>query len=327
MRKPACWKPAMLILAVMIWIPAAHAGGRAEAVEEQEILHQLSAKAELIVELVNANCVVESWPERRIDLRIVHQYVEDRYEVEIAEGIGVLRMRERLLQRAARPPAVWHIRVPADTELTFSSVSGDFESRGDYERLEADSASGNIDVRGLEAVMLLDTASGAVRLKQCSGKLSVNTAAGDVRIEDFHGSIRVRTASADVRLQNLEAEVEAVTASGKIDVSGLIPTGEGIFRSASGDVMVVLADSPRYDLTLTSSSGNIQLDLDGHEITGTLEFTALQGSGEIDSPLQFEVVEGFAHAGSLYIRKIHRVGSAVPKLTLATASGVARLKP
>ena len=322
------WKNlSVLILAAISWVPAAHAGGRGETFEQREIVHQLPAEAELIVELIDADCVVESWPERRIELRVGHRYAEDRYRVEIGEASGVLRLRERLLQRGRGSPAVWRISVPSDTALVFSSVSGNLDSSGDYERLEAGSASGNIDIHSLDAVMSLDTASGTVRLKQCSGDVSVQTASGDVRIDGFRGRVRIRTASADVRMQDAEAEIEAVTASGEIDISGLIPAGEGSFRSISGEVRVGLADSPRYDLTLTSSAGDVELNFNGRIINGTLEFTAVQESGEIDSPFDFETEEVFAHAGSLYVRKVRRIDSPVPRLTLATTSGVARLIP
>jgi hypothetical protein len=320
--------PAVIIIFLTILAISApsslFAGG--DQADQREVLRELPAKPELVVELISADCLVETGAEDMIRLRVVHSYPEDRYQVEVRERGGEIRLRERFLRGSARGSAAWHLTVPASTQLLFSTASGDFDSEGDYAGLEAGSASGRISVRNLDGRIDLNTASGAVRLRGLAGELSVTTASGDVEVAGFDGRFRLRTAAGDVELADLAAEIEAATAAGSIEVVELRPTGECSFSSAAGDVKVELAVTPTFDLSLTSASGAVELDMNGNDIAGTFVFTALQHAGRIESPLDFDEQEIFVHAGQTYLRKSFSRGSSLPVINLATASGSARLK-
>jgi DUF4097 and DUF4098 domain-containing protein YvlB len=316
--------PAFIIIAAVIAPSSLCAAGGSE--DQREVARELPVRAKLVIELTSADCLIEASGEERILLRVLHSYGEDRYQVEVQERGDELRLRERFLGRSARGSATWFVTVPADTELSFSSASGDFESRGDYGGLEAGSASGRISIEDLDGRIDINTASGAVRLRGVSGDLSVTTASGAVEIADFGGRLRLRTAAGDVELNDPAAEIEATTAAGSIDVSELRLTGECSFSSAAGDVDVEMAAAPTFDLSLTSAAGTVELDLNGNDIVGTFVFSALQQAGRIESPVDFDEQEIFVHAGQTYLRKTFSRGSDLPRITLATAAGSARLK-
>jgi len=313
-----------LIIAAVIAPSSLCAGGG--TAEQREVVRELPGRPKLVIELTSADCFIEAGGEDRIRLRVLHSYGEDRYKVEIQERGDQVRLRERFLRRSPRGSATWLLTVPADTELSFSSASGVFESRGDYRGLEASSASGRIYIEDLDGRIDINTASAAVRLQGVAGDLSVTTASGAVEIADFGGRLRLRSAAGGVKLDGPAAQIEATTAAGSIEVSQLRLTGECSFRSAAGDVDVELAAAPTFDLSLASSSGTVELDLNGNDIVGTFVFSALQQTGRIESPLDFDEQEIFVHAGQTYLRKTFSRGSDLPRITLATAAGSARLK-
>ncbi|UCF96351.1 MAG: DUF4097 family beta strand repeat protein [Spirochaetaceae bacterium] len=315
----------ILATSALLVASALHAVGGAEPDKRLEIIRELPAKAELVIELLSAACTVESGSDGRILLRVVSSYPEDRYQVDIRERSGELYLRERLLQRP-KGFATWYLTVPDSTGILFSSSSGDFESTGDYRALEARSASGGIFVRDLSGRILINTASGAVRLEDLSGDMSVATASGDVEVADCQGRLSLHTAAGALELRDVVAEIEATTVAGSIAVSELRLSGECSFSSTAGDIEVGLAATPTFDLTLTSAAGSVELDFNDNRVAGTIEFSALRHAGRIESPFEFDRQEVFAHSGQIYDLKSLVRGEALPRITLATASGRARLK-
>jgi hypothetical protein len=303
------------------------AGGAGGQSHQLEISRQLPAEARLAVELVSADCVIESAAGSVIRLEVLHSYGEDRYQVDARERNGELQLRERFLRGSARGSATWRITVPPATEVLFSSASGDLESRGDYLALDASSAAGHISVQGLTGRILINTASADLRLREVAGQLFLTTVSGRVEISGFNGRLDLRTVSGDVELEGLAGEIAVVTTSGSIDVSELDLSGECSFNSASGDIDVKLAETPVFDLSLTSASGKVELDLNGNDMAGTYVFSALEHAGRIESPVGFNRQEVFVHAGQTYVRSSFTRGPALPTVTLATAAGSAKLKP
>jgi len=316
----------LLAVAGMFAPSSLKAGGAGDPANQRKVFRELAAKPELVIELTSADCVVETGGGDRIRVQVVHSYAEDRYQVEVRERSGELLLRERFLRGSAPGSATWYLTVPDTTEVFFSTASGDFDSTGDLTGLEARSATGRISVRDLAGRIDINTASAVVRLREVAGELSVTTASGDVEVDGFDGRLRLRTAAGDVELRDLAAEIEARTGAGRIQVSELRPTGECSFDSAAGDVEVGLAETPAFDLTLSSASGLAELDLKGNDAAGTFVFSALQNAGRIESPFSFDRQETFVHAGQTYLRMTFRRGPALPRINLATGSGSARLK-
>jgi len=323
---PSVMITGLLIVSGMFTSFVACARGGQDPADRQEIVRELPGKARLVIEVISADCIIETGSQDLIQLRILHTHEEDRYQVEVRERSAELQLRERFLGGSTRGISNWQLTVPAATEVLFSSASGELESRGDYAGLEADSASGAISVRDLNGRIDINTASSPIRLWDLAGELQVNTVSGEVELAGFDGRLELRTVSGDLELEGLGAEIEAVTAAGRIAASELRPTGECSFSSAAGDIEVQLAETPLFDLSLTSAAGKVELDLNGNAIAGTYEFSALEYAGRIESPIGFDQQEIFVHAGQTYLRNSFSRGSALPRITLATAAGSVRLK-
>ena len=89
---------------------------------------------------------------------------------------------------------------------------------------------------------------------------------------------------------------------------------------------VALEVPSSFDVTLTSSSGIAELNLNGNEVSGTFVFSALEQAGRIKCPIAFDNRETLMYEGQTYLRGTFSRGSALPRYTVATASGTAILK-
>ena len=114
--------------------------------------------------------------------------------------------------------------------------------------------------------------------------------------------------------------------SGRIDVSDAVIDGASSFSAGSGNVTVVLAESPAADLTISTGSGKAVLRYRGYPIEGYFEFTALQSRGKIVSPFGFDDESTFTQDGRTYMRKSFTLEKSDPKVTIRTGSGTAELK-
>lgn len=317
------------VLAVQVFVFVCLPGfsaGIGETSPQQRISKSVPARESVEITLVSADCLLESGGPGEIQIEVLHDYGEGRYEAEIGEWDGKLLLRERFLGSSHRGSATWHVTVPEKTRVFFSSASGTLESQGDLRQIEARSASGRILVRKLEGEIDLSTASGDVGIRDIRGRVSMSTASGSVEARDTRGRISVRTVSGDIELRDVQAEVEAFTASGKIDVEELKIERESTFSAASGDIEVVLAARPERDLSLSSAAGRVLLDYNDNPVEGIFEFSALEKTGCIVSPFAFDSEETFLHSGQRYVRRIFTRGNGNPVITLATASGRAELK-
>lgn len=98
------------------------------------------------------------------------------------------------------------------------AISGDFSIRLPREsRLEVTTVSGDVTVRGT------------------GGRVGLKGVSGDVTLEDFSGQLRVQTVSGDVRLARVSGRLEVESKSGEIGLSATGPVS-GSLASKSGGV-------------------------------------------------------------------------------------------
>jgi DUF4097 and DUF4098 domain-containing protein YvlB len=130
------------------------------------------------------------------------------------------------------------VEVPAGTDVTARSASGEMSLRGRFGAVRLRTASGDIDVDEVD-------------------RLEVSTASGDARIGVVHGDAGFKTASGDVAVQSATGRLGASSASGDLTVrtvGGAVDVG-----TASGDVEIGRCDG--NDISVKTVSGNIRLGL------------------------------------------------------------------
>jgi len=329
---------------------------------QKEINKTFDAKKTLTVKTVSGDCTIEKSTNNKIEVHLTYTYSDDCFEYIFDETSEGLEIREKFGKHSrCSGMSEWTIRVPENIEVKFSSASGSFNLNGTKNGLKANTASGSIRAKFVEGYIDLNSASGSIKIEDAKGELELNTASGDIDIEkidaktkintasgsisianatqeldagtasgriranDISGKIELHTASGDISVENAKGSFELKSASGDIDANSIEITDESFFKSASGDVGVVLTKSSEYDLTLSSASGNSVLDYNGNALKGFYEFTARVDKGDIISPESFDSEEVIDKHGQDYDVKSFTKGNASPKIIIKTASGKAKL--
>ena len=274
-----------------------------------ELTRTFEKKDQIRISLVSGSCVVEAADVDEIRVMLEHRYhPRDSFEPIMRERGDVLFLEEEI-HGSNSGESTWTLQVPRDTEIDFSSASGDLTVHGLRAEVQASIASGDIEAEDCTGEFRLVTASGDVRMSRCSGDFELSAASGDVVADDCHGSFELSTASGDVRAQQVVID------------------GPSSFSTASGDADVKLGESPDFDLEVSSASGDATLDFQGHPVKGSFEMVCKLRSGRIESPFEFEHESKFRGDGDdgRYIRKEFTREQDSPHVLIRTASGTAAL--
>jgi DUF4097 and DUF4098 domain-containing protein YvlB len=300
--------------------------GNSYAQEEEEMHKTFKAKRSVRIQTVSGDCVVKRGSSDKIQVDLVYSVEPKKsFEPEFQERGDVLRLKERWYGSSSGE-VIWTLTVPPKTEIDFSTASGDLSIDGMTSSFEANTASGEITVKNSEGQFDFSTASGDIILEDSQGEFDLSTASGEIEAYNIGGLIDLSTASGDIDVTDSKGTYDLSCASGNIDASDILVEEESFFSTASGKVYVKPAESPEYDLELSSASGNVTLDYNGNPIKGYFEFTARKRRGRIVSPVAFDKEEEFERHDRTYVRKSFTKGSGEPRIYIETASGRAILK-
>ena len=156
----------------------------------------------------------------------------------------------------------------------------------------------------------------------CSGYADIHIWVPDgVRIE-YYGS------KADLVLDGIAVQIDAH--GEKIRAHDLALTGDSRLFADDHGIDVSLAESPAYDLEISSHHGDVILHAAGHRLAGRIEFTVNEEHGMIRSPLPFDDETRYdcqCEPGvTWWLRKVINFGKELPHVKLSTRNGVAELR-
>jgi len=181
---------------------------------------------------------------------------------------------------------------------------------GSITRLNVDSFDGSISVL---------TGTGTMTFKHSKGMFDISTGLGDIRFVQCEGTFNVSGGQAD------------------IDASRIVIEDESKFLTNGGDIKVVLAKTPRHNITITTGTGRGLLDYNGNTIVGSFKFSAEKGKGRIVSPYRFErqttykddlkIIRNQNDEGKKvdYLLKEQVIGNSLPEILIKTIRGSAVL--
>jgi hypothetical protein len=91
---------------------------------------------------------------------------------------------------------------------------------------------------------------------------------------------------------------------------------------------VILASSPKYNLSVASGSGNAELNFNGNEINGEIVMKANKRNGNISAPFEFDKTEEVENGDrdNVTIKKTVTKGKGTQRISVSTGSGDAILK-
>ena len=292
----------LAILALLLLASVSFAGPKDKTVWTFE------GKQSVELETVSGDCVIKQGTGDKVEVTIVNQYrPRDSFEPKYRERGKRLLLSEDILDSNSGH-STWTIVLPKGTSFEFSTASGDME------------------VTTFEGELRASTASGDIEFEQCDGTYDISTASGDVQAYGCKGDFELSTASGDITLRDCRGTFEASSASGNVDARDVILADESEFSTASGDVEVILGESPKYNLEVGSASGDALLDFNGNEIKGSFEFTARERKGDIVSPYAFDEEEVISRYSQHYDRKTFTRGGDTPFIKLGTGSGKVALR-
>ena len=153
----------------------------------------------------------------------------------------------------------YDITLPASSNITAASGSGNVEIENVGATLKAQTGSGNVDATGIQGAATLGTGSGDITLHQ--------TGPGDVKAE---------TGSGNIHLQGLSGALKASTGSGDIEAAGQ-PTSDWRLSTGSGSVRLIVGNA-RFNFDAETGSGSINVSqpitmqgsLNRHHVSGVV---------------------------------------------------------
>jgi hypothetical protein len=153
----------------------------------------------------------------------------------------------------------YDITLPASSNITAASGSGNVEIENVGATLKAQTGSGNVDATGIQGAATLGTGSGDITLHQ--------TGPGDVKAE---------TGSGNIHLQGLSGALKASTGSGDIEAAGQ-PTSDWRLSTGSGSVRLIVGNA-HFNFDAETGSGSINVSqpitmqgsLNRHHVSGVV---------------------------------------------------------
>jgi DUF4097 and DUF4098 domain-containing protein YvlB len=279
------------------------------------------AKKLVEIHTASGDVIIKKGPASQISVDVVvNVKPEDAFRPEFNELGDRLKLSEDWTGRASGN-VIWTVTVPAQTEIEVKTASGDVSVDGLTREMDIKTASGDVTIENSSGDIEIQTASGDVELTEISGDIEVTVASGDVSGSGIKGNIEVSSASGDVKMEQSQGEFDLSTASGDIEMTKITLQAASEMSAASGDIDVVMAKSPAYDLTLETASGNLELNYNGNPLKGKFVFIADSRRGSIVAPFEFEKEETFNRHGRESVRKTVSFSGDTPVISLETASG------
>ncbi len=179
--------------------------------------------------------------------------------------------------------------------------------------------------------------SGEFEINEFIGVLKVIYGQGRFSIKNVEGSINLQLGILEAKIQHSKGSFNMSSGIGSVRAKDLTVNGESSFSTGIGIVKISLAREPEADLYVGSSFNKAQIRFNGHPVTGYFEFIAMADEGRIISPFKFDIEEtflddiknynsssDFGKKDDYYSKSFIR-GDSIPKITLKTVTGTAKL--
>ncbi|CAN5459159.1 hypothetical protein BH10BAC4_BH10BAC4_00780 [soil metagenome] len=223
--------------------------------------------------------------------------------------------------------AKWTLTIPEGLNLKFHTGSGNLSIANLKIDLEAVTGSGDLEFNKLSGQIDATTGSGDLTLQDSNGEIGITIGSGSALVQNTQGDIKLTCGSGNIRVSDSNATFAMTTGSGNVVSKNITISGSSSFTSGSGDTSVILAATPKHNISLASGSGNAELNFNGHDIVGEVVMQANKKNGNIMAPFDFDKVEEVDNGGSqTTVKKTAVKGGGSNRVRISTRSGDAVLK-
>jgi len=152
------------------------------------------------------------------------------------------------------------VRIDAPTRLR-ALVSADFTVTAPRTlEVTARSVSGDLDISGFGGDIVADVVSGSATVTACSGDVSLKSVSGEAEAVGIEGRTTVDLVSGDAVIRDVTGPVNIRTISGEALIT--LPQALAVdVHTVSGDVEILVPPDAGLDVSLSSTSGDIDTDL------------------------------------------------------------------
>lgn len=189
-----------------------------------------------------------------------------RIEVtQVGNRVEVRTVYPRMSGRGFSGGVDYTITVPMNGAAALKTISGDVTVNGVRGEVRAESVSGDVEVTSTPNLALAKTVSGDVTARDISATttLMLGTVSGTVIGTGLKvRSLEAGSVSGNVQLSAVQIErLQAKSVSGDIEFDAALARGGRYeFNSHSGNVRVILANAPGFELDASTFSGSIRSD-------------------------------------------------------------------
>lgn len=191
-----------------------------------------------------------------------------------------------------------HIRAEQITgETDLDTGSGHVEARDIVGMLRIDTGSGHVEASNVKgAKVTIDTGSGHVDLELCEAEeIEVDTGSGRVSVDEVQcRDLAVDTGSGGVQGRRVSADAANVdTGSGSVDLE-FVRMGDGPYSvdTGSGSITLVVPDDASAHVYAETSSGGVDVDVDGVDFDRRKRDHAEFEIGNGDAEVELETGSG-----------------------------------
>jgi DUF4097 and DUF4098 domain-containing protein YvlB len=177
------------------------------------------------------------------------------------------------------------VRLPSDSRIMARTASADVTVDGRLASADINTASGDTRIEHIAGDLRRHSASGDTHFRRVDGALNADGASGDVRGGIVGGDLTTKSASGDVVVEAIGGSVRATSASGDFQL-GNVARGQTNIHSASGDVLIGVAEGTAVWMDVSTISGDTrsELNVSDSSPTGssaTLELSIRTVSGDV----------------------------------------------
>lgn len=274
----------------------------------------------------SGNCTIKKGSGAAVLVEVKHTYDQD-FSPRFSQVGSMLLIEESNRRNNDHGESWWTITIPDGVAIEYSTGSGDFSASGTSADMRVRSGSGDLSFDTIKGAVRATTGSGDIEVSGFNGEGTFNTGSGDLEVSKAEGELSLTCGSGDIQIRDSKTAVRATTGSGDISASKITISGASKFTTGSGRARVGLAATVTFDLTITSGSGDAELQYNGNEIVGEIVMKASKQHGNISAPFEFDHVEEIDNGGNdATIVKTVVKGKGTNRITISTGSGDAVLQ-